>query len=392
MSTSPYASPRFKEGTSPLVPPQYSPAAPRMSAVAAEMLARSVRASSGLGCASLFAPPRVAPLKRAARPLAASPEPPAPAAEELLQASAVEDGVRDFYRSVQSAKALPKSKTSLGTTMETLRRRFQGKHGYRKLHPKEVQLLALLHDAGLPVLGADTLGKVVCDATTSKWRWEFAGVLGGNCDTKEAALEELRSVRSPNPSGTTVWLNGPSPAPTDASVPAAPLGTSRARVPGRSHMPKAVCRSAGKHFFFEADGSVGAFGPDQTAAAGLPDAVDADRGTQASIVPTLRARTKGRPRRASGWQCPACQAAFATRAADEDVTARGKKRRAERQALTDGLATPLTDGPGAKMMDRTGWVPGQKLGASGKGLEEPLRPDLTHENRQGLGFTARRRF
>ena len=167
-----------------------------MSAVAAEMLARSVRASSGLGCASLFAPPRVAPLKRAARPLAASPEPPAPAAEELLQASAVEDGVRDFYRSVQSAKALPKAKTSLGRTMETLRRRFQGKHGYRKLHPKEVQLLALLHDAGLPVLGADALGKVVCVATTSKWRWEFAGALGDNCDTEAAALEELRSARS----------------------------------------------------------------------------------------------------------------------------------------------------------------------------------------------------
>ena len=239
MSTSPYASPRFKEGTSPLVPPQYSPAAPRMSPVAAEMLARSVRASSGLGCASLFAPPRVAPLKRAARPLAASPEPPAPAAEELLQASAVEDGVRDFYRSVQSTKALPKTRTALGSCMETLRRRYQGKHGYRKLHAKEVQLLALLHDAGLPVLGADTLGKVVCVATTSKWRWEFAGVLGGNCDTKAAALEEPRSVRSPNPSGTTVWLNGPPPAPTDASVPAAPLGTSRARVPlvsGHSHL------------------------------------------------------------------------------------------------------------------------------------------------------------
>ena len=70
---------------------------------------------------------------------------------------------------------------------------------------------------------------------------------------------------------------------------------------------------------------------------------------------------------------------------------RGKKRRAEGQAREEGLAIPLTDGPGARMMEGMGWLPGQPLGASGEGLSEPLRPDLAHEDRQGLGHTARRR-
>ena len=80
--------------------------------------------------------------------------------------------------------------------MENLRRQYRGKQGYRTLHAKEVQLLAHLHDAGIPVLGADTLGKVARVDATSKWRWEFVGVLGDDCDTEAAALGELRVLWS----------------------------------------------------------------------------------------------------------------------------------------------------------------------------------------------------
>ena len=65
----------------------------------------------------------------------------------------------------------------------------------------------------------------------------------------------------------------------------------------------------------------------------------------------------------------------------------GSTSETERQALTDGLATPITDGVGAEMMARMGWVRGEVLGASGQGLAEPLQPDLKHEHRQGLGYS-----
>ena len=48
------------------------------------------------------------------------------------------------------------------------------------------------------------------------------------------------------------WLNGPLVAPTDASVPATSLGTSRACVPGRTHMPKRGRRRERKYWLFEA--------------------------------------------------------------------------------------------------------------------------------------------
>ena len=66
----------------------------------------------------------------------------------------------------------------------------------RHLCVKEVQLLSLLHGAGFPVLGEERLGKVARVATACKWRWEFAGVFGDECDTEAAALQELRFVRS----------------------------------------------------------------------------------------------------------------------------------------------------------------------------------------------------
>ena len=67
---------------------------------------------------------------------------------------------------------------------------------------------------------------------------------------------------------------------------------------------------------------------------------------------------------------------------------RGKKAWGEGQAPLEDLDTKLTDGPGAGMMEGMGWAPGQTLGASGEGLEEPLRPDLTYEDCQGLGYIA----
>ena len=70
--------------------------------------------------------------------------------------------VRDFYRAVELMQALPKVRSTLGACMENLRRQYRGKPRRRKLHAKEVQLLMLLHDAGMPVLGADTLGRVAC--------------------------------------------------------------------------------------------------------------------------------------------------------------------------------------------------------------------------------------
>ena len=104
--------------------------------------------------------------------------------------------MRDFYRSVVSMQAVPKLRSSLGSCMVNLRRQYRGKPGYRKLHGKEVQLLMILHDAGFPVLGKDTLGKVARVGVTSTWRWEFDGVFGDDCDTEAAALGELRVLWS----------------------------------------------------------------------------------------------------------------------------------------------------------------------------------------------------
>ena len=61
----------------------------------------------------------------------------------------------------------------MGARMKTLRKRFLRQVNRKPLHDEEVRLFALLHDAGLPVLGRDALGKVVRLDSTSKWRWEF---------------------------------------------------------------------------------------------------------------------------------------------------------------------------------------------------------------------------
>ena len=60
----------------------------------------------------------------------------------------------------------------------------------------------------------------------------------------------------------------------------------------------------------------------------------------------------------------------------------------EKEALEQGLATPLAAGPGAHIMGRMGWVPGEGLGPTGAGVTEPVQPDLTHEGREGVGFSA----
>ena len=53
------------------------------------------------------------------------------------------------------------------------------------------------------------------------------------------------------PSGAMAWLNGPTTAPTEAAVPATPLGTSRACVPERGDMAKAGRGSEHNYFVFE---------------------------------------------------------------------------------------------------------------------------------------------
>ena len=74
-------------------------------------------------------------------------------------------------------------------------------------------------------------------------------------------------------------------------------------------------------------------------------------------------------------------------AASAPERGRDKRHRAD-TSLEAGLATPLTDGRGAKIMGRMGWSPGETLGASGRGMAEPLKPDLTHlgNSSQGLGY------
>ena len=65
-----------------------------------------------------------------------------------------------------------------------------------------------------------------------------------------------------------------------------------------------------------------------------------------------------------------------------------KERGVEKEALEQGLATPVAGGPGARMMEAWGWAEGKGLGPTGDGVTEPLQPDRTHERREGLGFKA----
>ena len=63
------------------------------------------------------------------------------------------------------------------------------------MHADEVRLLALLHDAGLPVLGKSAVGQVVSRDSSGKWQWEFDEVLGDLCDSESMALAQLHRLR-----------------------------------------------------------------------------------------------------------------------------------------------------------------------------------------------------
>ena len=58
----------------------------------------------------------------------------------------------------------------------------------------------------------------------------------------------------------------------------------------------------------------------------------------------------------------------------------------EKKQLARGLDTPLAGGVGSRIMEGMGWNKGETLGVNGAGLLEPLRPDLHHRGREGLGL------
>ena len=104
--------------------------------------------------------------------------------DALLDGAGVTQKVRDFYIEMRKRKRLPQAREQLGNQSKQLRRSYRIFMGeekasakHRALHTSEVRLLALLHDAGLPVLGDDNLGAVKPMGGGS-WRWELAGVLG----------------------------------------------------------------------------------------------------------------------------------------------------------------------------------------------------------------------
>ena len=115
----------------------------------------------------------------------------------MLGDSEVAKSVRDFYVAMRTRKALPQSRESLGQQIKGLKRGYRIFVGeetptqkHRALHEKEVRLLALLHDAGLPVLGGDRLGVVEHDKGRGTWRWKLAGVVGDGKASEAMALEE----------------------------------------------------------------------------------------------------------------------------------------------------------------------------------------------------------
>ena len=64
----------------------------------------------------------------------------------------------------------------------------------------------------------------------------------------------------------------------------------------------------------------------------------------------------------------------------------GKRVGLEQKQLARGLDTPLAGGFGSRIMEGMGWNKGETLGVNGAGLLEPLRPDLNHRGREGLGL------
>lgn len=143
---------------------------------------------------ALVAPPR---RRRSPSPWAGSPASRARVEEGLLGDSEVAKSVRDFYVAMRTRKALPQSRESLGQQIKGLKRGYRIFVGeetptqkHRALHEKEVRLLALLHDAGLPVLGGDRLGVVEHDKGRGTWRWKLAGVVGDEKASEAMALEE----------------------------------------------------------------------------------------------------------------------------------------------------------------------------------------------------------
>ena len=123
--------------------------------------------------------------------------------EALLGDREVTKGVRSFYVKMRARKELPPSRDPLGYQIKHLKRSYRVLVGeeaaskrHRALHEKEVRLLALLHDAGLPVLGGDRLGAVKQDKGSGNWCWEMAGVFGDGKVSKAMALVELRILRS----------------------------------------------------------------------------------------------------------------------------------------------------------------------------------------------------
>ena len=104
--------------------------------------------------------------------------------------------MREFYRAVRAQNALPGRNSPLRNRMEALRKRYREVYRHKPLHEKEVRLLAMLHDAGLPVLGDTALGQTVPCGETGKWRWEFCDVFGDERDSEAAAQAELRTLRS----------------------------------------------------------------------------------------------------------------------------------------------------------------------------------------------------
>ena len=133
-----------------------------MSPAAAEMLARSARGSPAPSSADVHGISIGTPVKRQESQAAAAHSfPIVDTGEQLLQSLSVSADVREFYMAVQREQMLPHTQTPLGERMKTLRKRFSRQVNRRPLHVDEVRLLALLHDAGLPVLGKNAVGQVV---------------------------------------------------------------------------------------------------------------------------------------------------------------------------------------------------------------------------------------